>query len=126
MSDTKKIRQRHEIPVEDTWAVEDIFPNDEAWELELSTIGVDQNDLAAFAGKLGNSGETLLKYLTLMERVDEKVSALANYAMRKADVDTRNTTYQAMQGKFMSVMTAMGAACSFETPEIMAIEECQS
>ena len=123
MSEIKKLRQRHEIPVEDTWAVEDIFPNDEAWEQELATIGADQDSLAAFAGKLGNSGEELLAYLTLMEQVDEKVSALANYAMRKADVDTRNATYQAMHGKFMSAMTAMGAACSFETPEIMAIED---
>ena len=123
MSETKKIRQRHEIPVEDTWAVEDIFPNDEAWEQELATIEADKNALAAFSGKLGNSGDDLLAYLTLMEQVDEKVSSLANYAMRKADVDTRNTTYQAMQGKFMSIMTAMGAACSFETPEIMAIED---
>ena len=123
MSDTKKLRQRHEIPVEDTWAVEDIFPNDEAWERELSTVEGDKNALVAYAGKLGNSGETLLEYLTLMEQADEKISALANYAMRKADVDTRNATYQAMYGKFMSVMTAMGAACSFETPEIMAIED---
>ena len=123
MPETKKIRQRYEIPVEDTWAVEDIFPNDEAWEQELTTIAADQNALAAFAGKLGSSGEELLAYLTLMEQVDEKVSSLANYAMRKADVDTRNTTYQAMQGKFMSVITAMSAACSFETPEIMAIED---
>ena len=123
MSETKKIRQRHEIPVEDTWAVEDLFPSDEAWEQELATVEADKNALAAFAGKLGASGDSLLAYLTLMEQVDEKVSRLANYAMRKADVDTRNTTYQAMSGKFMSVATAMGAACSFETPEIMAIED---
>ena len=123
MSKDKKILQRHEVPVEDTWAVEDLFPSDEAWELELATVGADQNALAGFAGKLGESGESLFAYLTMMEQVDEKVSRLANYAMRKADVDTRNTTYQAMSGKFMSVMTAMSAACSFETPEIMAIED---
>ena len=109
--------------MEDTWAVEDLFPSDEVWEQELATVAADQNVLAGFAGKLGESGESLFAYLTMMEQVDEKVSRLANYAMRKADVDTRNTTYQAMSGKFMSVMTAMSAACSFETPEIMAIED---
>ena len=70
MSETKRIRQRHEIPVEDTWAVEDIFPNDAAWEQELSTIEADKNALAAYSGKLGNSGDDLLAYLTLMEQVD--------------------------------------------------------
>ena len=54
-----------------------------------------------------------------MEQVDVKISMLANYCMRKADEDTRNATYQAMSGKFMSVMVGLSAACSFETPETM-------
>jgi len=123
MSETKKIRQRHEIPVEDTWAVEDLYPTDEAWEQELATIPADQAALAAFAGRLGESGETLCAYLTLMEQVDEKASLLGNYVSRRADVDTRDPKYQAMSGKFYSAMVAMGAACSFETPEIMAIPD---
>ena len=123
MSNTNKIRQRHEIPVEDTWAVEDLYPSDEAWEQELATLEADKNALAAFAGKLGESGETLCTYLTLMEKVDEKASLLGNYASRRADVDTRNPVYQAMSGKFRSAVVALGAACSFETPEIMAISD---
>ena len=123
MSETKKIRQRHEIPVEDTWAVEDLFPSDEAWEQSLATVENDQNALVAYAGKLGESGVNLCAYLTLMEQVDEKISLLANYASRRADVDTRDAKYQAMSGKFRSAMVALGAACSFETPEIMAIED---
>ena len=123
MSNTNKIRQRHEIPVEDTWAVEDLYPSDEAWEQELSTLEADKNALAAFAGKLAESGDTLCAYLTLMEQVDEKASLLGNYASRRADVDTRNATYQAMSGKFRSAVVSLGAACSFETPEIMAIPD---
>ena len=123
MSNTNKIRQRHEIPVEDTWAVEDLYPSDEAWEQELATLEDDKNALAAFAGKLAESGEALCAYLTLMEQVDEKASLLGNYASRRADVDTRNATYQAMSGKFRSAVVSLGAACSFETPEIMAIPD---
>ena len=43
--------------------------------------------------------------------------------MRKADQDTRNATYQAMNGKFTSVFVALRAATSFDTPEIMAISD---
>ena len=57
------------------------------------------------------------------EQVNEKISLLANYCMRKSDEDTRNATYQAMVGKFMSVVVALSAASSFETPEIMAISD---
>ena len=45
--------------------------------------------------------------------------------MRKADEDTRESKYQAMTGKFISVAVAMDAATSFETPEIMAISDEQ-
>ena len=122
MSETK-IRQRHEIPVEDTWALEDLYVTDEAWEAELATIEEDKAALSAFAGKLGASAGDLLNYLTRMEQVNAKAELLGNYCMRKSDQDTRNATYQAMSGKFMSTVVALGAACSFETPEIMAIDE---
>ena len=34
----KKIRLREEIPLEDTWATEDMFATDEAWEAELASL----------------------------------------------------------------------------------------
>ena len=123
MANAMKIRKRSEIPVEDTWAVEDLYVSDNAWEAELKTLDADKKELASFAGRLGESGEILCAYLTKMEQVDEKASLLGNYASRRADVDTRNAEYQAMSGKFRSEMVSFGAACSFETPEIMAISD---
>ncbi len=123
MSETNRIRERHEIPVEDTWATEDLFPSDEAWEAELATLADVQKQLSGFAGRLGESGKALYDYLYQSEMNSVKVGALANYAMRKGDQDTRNPIYQAMGGKLRSVMVALSAATSFATPEIMAISD---
>ena len=123
MEQTNKIRKRSEIPVEDTWATEDMYASDEIWEQELATLEADKERAMSFAGRLAESADTLLAYLTDMETVNSKIELLANYCMRKADVDTRNPVYQAMSGKFMSVVVALGAAASFETPEIMAISD---
>ncbi len=125
MEEMNVIRERSQIPVEDTWAIEDLFATDEAWEQELLTLSDDQKELVSYAGRLSESAQTLYNYLSKMETTDEKVSLLANYCMRKADVDTRDATYQAMTGKLMSVAVGMSAACSFETPEIMAISDAQ-
>ena len=119
----EKIRKRSEIPVEDTWALEDLYVSDEAWEQELSTLSEDEKVLTSFAGKLGESAETLCAYMEKTEQVNAKAELLGNYCMRKADQDTREATYQAMVGKFMSVVVALSAATSFETPEIMAITD---
>ncbi len=118
-----KIRKRSEIPVEDTWNIADLYISDEVWQQELDTLESEKALLASFAGRLGESGKVLLDYLTNMERVDQVIGNLAHYCSRRQDVDTRNATYQAMSGRFQSVAVSLGAACSFETPEIMAINE---
>ena len=119
----ERIRKRSEIPVEDTWAIEDLYASDELWERELATLEADQQALAAFDGHLEDSGEKLYQFLRKMESTNEKCHKLGNYAMRRADVDTRDATYQAMSGRFMNVVVQMSAALSFETPQIMAISD---
>ena len=123
MENTNKIRNRDEIPEEDKWAVEDLYPTDEAWEQDLATLSEDQCYLEKFAGRLGECGETLFAYMERSELLEVKASKLANYAMRKSDEDTRNAVYQAMVGKFMNAIVSLGAATSFDTPEIMALSE---
>ena len=123
MSNSETIRSREQIPQEDTWALEDLYPSDEAWEQALSAVNARQKEITAFAGTLHKSGEQLFAFLTLLEEVDGQTELLGNYAMRKADQDTRNAFYQAMVGKLMSVLTDISAAFSFATPEINALSD---
>ena len=121
--ESSNIKKRSEIPVEDTWATEDMFISDAAWEEEFAQLQQIEQTLIAYSGRLGESGQTLYTFLKLVEDSNEKAGLLANYCMRKSDEDTRNSTYQAMTGKFISAMVKLGASTSFETPEIMAIPE---
>ena len=123
MENTNVIRKRSEIPTEDTWAIEDLYVSDEAWEQDLKTIDEDRKALEGFAGCLAESGKSLYDFLYRMEMSNETVGTLANYCMRRSDEDTRNAHYQAMVGKLMGVAVAMEAALSFSTPEIMSISD---
>ena len=125
MEEVKKIPQRSELAVEDTWATEDMYASDEAWEADLALLVQAKDEIAGYAGKLGESAQKLYDYLQLMEATNFRGELLANYCMRKSDEDTRNATYQAMVGKFMAEVVALNAAGSFETPEIMAISDQQ-
>ena len=123
MEMTKTIPSREEIPMEDKWALEDLYPTDADWEKELETLAQDREYLVSFAGKLGGSAKALYEYLDASEKLSVKVDRLGNYCMRRADEDTRNAAAQAMQGRFMSAMVELSAACSFDTPELMAVSE---
>ena len=119
---SNKILKRSEIPVEHTWATEDLYPSDAAWEEDLVKMMEEGQVCASYAGKL-NTAQGLYDFLYTDEMAGERIGRLANYAMRKGDEDTRNPVYQAMNGKFRGSMVKIAAACSFATPEIMAIED---
>lgn len=117
------VKERSEISAEDKWAIEDLYPNDAAWEKELSSLEKVKKQLQSYCGKLATDGETLYDYLYASEQADSTASRLGNYCMRKADEDTRNAEYQAMTGKFISVIVDLNTSLSFATPEIMAISD---
>lgn len=119
----QKNGKRSDIAVEDTWATEDLFASDAAWEQELVSLQENKDKLVSFAGRLAESGATLYEFLHTAELTNLKASALAHYCMRKGDEDTTNATYQAMTGKFISTVVAMESDTSFETPEIMQISD---
>ena len=121
----ERIRNRNEIPVEDTWAIQDLYSSDDAWERELESLEAAKQELAAFDGRLSQSGKNLYDFLFKMEKTNEICHRLGNYAQRSADVDTRNAKYQAMTGKFTGVVVELNAALSFETPQIIALTDEQ-
>ena len=119
---SNKILKRSEIPVEHTWATEDLYPSDEKWEEDLQKVVEEGKVLASFAGKLGTA-QGLYDFLYADEMADIRLSRVASYCMRKGDQDTRNPVYQAMNGKFRSIVVKIASECSFATPEIMAISD---
>lgn len=123
MAEIKKIPERSEIPEKDRWAIEDLYPTDEAWSLDMDKLKALTAELAAFAGTLGQDAKTLLAYAQKMEQASVLLSNLFNYSSRRNDADTRVSKYQEMNGMAMSAYVGFSSATSFETPEIMSIPE---
>ncbi len=120
---TKKIPKRSEVDPKNTWATEDLFANDEAWEQAMAELALMPEQMASFRGRLGESGACLLDYFRLSDTYSLKISRAANYAFRKADEDTAVGRYQEMRGKIISLDVAVSSASAFDTPEILAIPD---
>lgn len=119
----KRIPERSEQNPEYTWAIEDIYPDDNAWRADLEKLKEMPEKLAKFKGKLGESGEVLYDFFKLSDEVSVLCDSLGNYAQRKSDEDTANSTYQAMTGQLMNVYVAINSVASFETPELVSISD---
>lgn len=119
----KRIPTRDEVRKEDTWATEDIFPTDEAWEEAFEKAAVYPQQIAAFKGKISQSAAALYEALTFDDEISLSIEALYSYASLKSDQDKANSKYLSMVGKMMSYYTGVAAASAFFGPEIISIED---
>lgn len=119
----ERIPKRSEQNPEYTWAIEDIYKDDNAWKDDFNKLLQIPDKIIEFKGKLSQSGEVLLKFLQLSDEISLLCDGLANYAQRKSDEDNANATYQAMVGQLTTAYVKINSVGSFETPEIISIDD---
>lgn len=119
----KQILTREEVPEHLTWDLTTIFESDEAWEAELKEVDALAKQASDFKGKVAESAESLYNTLQFSDALYERLHRLYVYSHLKHDQDTTNSKYQDLDGRVRSVLSNIGAAWSFITPEILALDE---
>lgn len=117
------IPARSEADPRFTWAITDLFPNDDAWREELARVSGMLEQLRGYEGHLGESAANLLGFLRLMDEMDRAGDPMISYAFRKKDEDTRNAVYQEMSSQAQNFMVELDKATAFEIPEVLAIDD---
>lgn len=117
----KQLKKRSEIPVECTWKLDDIFPNESQWEEECKKALKIAEKIAAMQGTLGKSAANLLSYMKKNDEVTYYLMRVLVYSNEMYNSDTAVAKYQAMSAKASSVIVKVTSASSFANPEILAI-----
>jgi oligoendopeptidase F len=119
----KTLPKRTEIAVEDTWRLEDIFENDEAWEAEFKEVKAALPKISEYKGKLADSAEGFLEALTYQDKVMERLGKLYTYAHMRYDQDTANSHYQGLNDRASNLYTQASSVSSYIIPEILTMDE---
>ena len=119
----QSIKKRSEQKREDTWSIEDLYASDAEWQEAFAAISGREGELAAYQGRLAESGAALLAYFRDAEALSEEAERLYTYAMLRCDEDTRNSTYQGFRGRMMGWLVRFQQSAAFETPELVAIPD---
>ncbi|QSX05523.1 oligoendopeptidase F [Sedimentibacter sp. zth1] len=119
----KTIKKRSQVDPKYTWATEDLYASDSDWEKDFIDTGKLIEKIQDYKGKLGSSANALVVYFKLLEEIVLKMDRVANYAQRKSDEDTKNTTYQDLASRLMNIYVAFQSANSFATNECLNISE---
>lgn len=120
---SERIPQRNEIPAEDKWSIEDLYPTDEAWERDLAKAKEFPAKIASYKGLLSTDPAKLLEYLKCDDDMTVLLEGLINYAQRKNDEDTRESRYQDMVSRLEMLFVDISGASAFVTPEILSIDD---
>ncbi len=120
---TKTIPAHSDIEPKYTWNAPSVFPTDEAWEAEYTSLASDMTGLKAYQGHLAEGPAVLADAVAAVESLIQRVYKLYTYAGMAYAVDTndqaaakRNSRIQGLAGQAM-------AAAAFLDPELLAIGE---
>ncbi|GGJ69909.1 oligoendopeptidase F [Anoxybacillus voinovskiensis] len=119
----KTLPKRSEIPVEETWRLEDIFPTDEAWEQEFQQVKNMIPKLCDYQGRLGESADVLYEALQYQDELSMRIEKLYTYAHMRYDQDTTNSFYQGLNDRITGLYSEASSVMAFIVPEILAMDE---
>ncbi len=110
--------QRSEVKQQYKWAIEDIYPSDEAWEKDYDRA-LSMINFSEYAGKLGDR-DCLLKFLKANDKLMKLAEALAVYAYMKHHEDARVSKYTSYNSKMGMLFSKYSADVAFYEPELAA------
>lgn len=119
----KSLPVRSEIPVEETWRLEDIFPSDQEWEKEFQEVKNMIPEVKKFEGKLGESADTLYQALDEQNQLLERIGKLYAYSHMRYDQDTTNSFYQGLDDRMKNLYSQAASQLAYIVPEILSIDE---
>ena len=115
------ITSRNEIDPKYKWDLASMYPDRASWEQDLETVKALADELAGYAGRLGESGAVLLEALQKSDGMNQLLEKVFVFARMKRDEDNANEEAQAMTDKVMAQMAALGAKLAFFTPELTGL-----
>ncbi|KSU85920.1 oligoendopeptidase F [Fictibacillus enclensis] len=115
---------RKEVPVQEKWNLNDIYPSLPEWEKDFETVKEQAQELKNYDGNI-NSAKSLLEFLTKQESLSLMFNKVYVYAMLSVDVDTRDSQAQSLLDRAKHAGVKISSATSFFMPFLLSLDEEQ-
>jgi len=123
MAEMKNLPKRSEVDQKFTWAIEDLYVSDDLWQKDYEKVKEMIPKVIEYQGRLSKSGDLLLSFLQLEEKISMLLEQVYVYANQKYHEDTSNASYQDLSNKANALSVQVTSALSFATPEILSIPQ---
>ncbi|HEX7102698.1 MAG TPA: hypothetical protein VF201_08650, partial [Nitrolancea sp.] len=114
--------RRAELPPDQCWDLESIFPTTEAFDRKLDEIDARLTELNRFRGTLGSSAAALADGLALRDELLAELDRLRSYGSLKGYEDSGDAERVALRDRSFAIHARGQAEAAFFEPEILAID----
>ena len=116
---------RAEIPERYTWDLSSMYESDSAFLDALEHAKSFPTQCLEFQGSIAQDPSRLLAFLKLDDDVEITLGKLVNYANRKSDEDTRESTYQDYSAQVMTLYTEIASSQAWFSSELLTLSDEQ-
>lgn len=117
-----KLLTRSEIPAEDKWHLNDIYPDITEWQKAFDSLPALIAAMADFKGRLADP-KILLACFTKIDNLQLTMEKLFAFARMSADTDTANQKYQSLSAKCLPLIDQANTAMAFVEPELLTLSD---
>jgi oligoendopeptidase F len=114
---------RSKVKKNQTWNAESVFASPEAFDAEIKSLLDSLAAIKAFQGHLGDSPDTFLAAMNIIESLSQRAAKVQVYATMSSAVDTADQQGAEMNSEATSALAQVSAATSFIDPELLSIGE---
>lgn len=118
----KPASHRADVPHEQTWDIEALYPNREAWQQEAQLLENQLQHFASHHGKL-QTATGLLAYLNVYDEARLLLMRLRSYTLMSTSVDNTDIEAVKLTEQVRVLDAKLGHAHAFFLPEFFAIPE---
>ncbi len=123
------MKVRNEVPSEDRWNVEALYPNQKAWEESFKNFAPNLQQtpywpkLQTFQGSLEKGVEKVREALDVMQEIDRRLSQLYTYAHLRHDEDISNPEFKKIYEQILMLVHAFSQETAWFQPELMTLSD---
>ena len=118
-----KVRKRKDVPVNLTWALEDLYRDTESWRSDFERVKELAEKLKTLKGTLKDGSHALCRALDVYCEMNCTFEKVYVYASQLLHQDMGNAESQRLSGEAQVLMNQINGASAFLEPEILQIPE---
>ena len=115
--------ERKDVPRDQTWNKEGVYPTWDHWQAEFEEAKVDLKMLSEYQSTLGQEPEILVSWFELYSSQIQRLMRLFSYTHMHISVDTKDAEAKGYYGQAVGLYSHFIASIAFVEPEILASGE---